>query len=447
MDKIKSYILLSLFTLLLLSLSFKAQAFSIAKGNGIIVDDVTQDIICEKGLESCQSHLLNTLTSFYTTTGQHFYIFPDYANIIQLPTAKSLAIANTNCNANPFDFILNYSALPLIKPNILSLPELGKCLPGQFVTKFYQSTQTNGQIRHILPMFNGSAYAINSASVSTMGQLADAIAQAIINDPNASGVSFDLESPTLSVDAINYFIVPLAQKLMAKNKLVAIFDANLQALSNISEKLPNIIALVALYDYGLNPSSPFAPVPLQQYQDYTTDHAVKGYFGGYGKKIPVMFVTPAAATTTLWQALYWYNQNFVKGPNPELPYPKEKCSSNVFPQQVLDAFLILPPDAPQQTTALEYYQSQCSQYQNPGNASQLDYFNAALKAVSAYKQQTNFIGVALYNQKPNGFYALTCAKRGYSIYYTASLHKRCLGFYPEDISPAIWQALKVWDTP
>lgn len=418
-------------------------------GNGVIVDDVAQDITCASGGASCSSALLQTLASNYAGSGENFYIIADFASITNLPSG-SLSPAHTECDgSSPLDYVLNYLSLPLIKESVLSMPELGSCLPGTSVTSVYKNQAANGLNVIVLPMINGDAGEINSASSDTLMKLADDIADTINNDPNAGGVAFDLESPTLSENATTVFIGELAKQLSAKGKYVAIFDPKLQQLSPISAKYNNIIALTALYDYGLNPSTPYEPLTVSAYQTYTSDHAVQAYFGGFGKDIPVLFVTPAAATTTLWEHLNVYNTNFPKGIDPGLSEKPVSCSMSSLPVTILKQFLTAPPGG---QDPVNYYLSQCQRYNNSNGATQLEYFNASLSAItSGYNASQNpdrkLIGTVLYNQKPSGFYGLTCAKNTYSLFDTPSLYKKCLGFYPEDITDSIWNSLKQWTIP
>lgn len=420
---------------------------SIPVGNGVIVDDVAQDISCSGG--SCTSVLLQTLSSNYDVSGQNFYIIPDFASITNLPSG-SLSPAHEKCDgSSPLGFVLNYLSLPLIKESVLSMPELGSCVPGATVTSVYKNQSGSGLNVIVLPMINGDASGINSASSDTLTKLAGIIADTINADPSAGGVAFDLESPTLSESATTTFIGELAKQLAAKGKYIAIFDPKLEQLAPISAKYKNIIALTALYDYGLNASAPYEPLSVSTYQSYTSDHAVEAYFGGFGKDIPVLFVTPASATTTLWEHLNVYNTNFPKGIDPGLSEKPVSCSMSSLPVSILKQFLTSPPGG---QDPVDYFLSQCQRYDNSGGATQLEYFNASLSAItSGYAASQNpdrkLIGTVLYNQKPSGFYGLTCAKNGYSLFDTSSLHKKCLGFYPEDISDSIWSSLKGWTIP
>ncbi len=422
---------------------------SIPVGNGVIIDDVAQDLTCDSAGTSCTSALLATLASNYDKSGQNFYILADFASINNLPSG-SLSPAQTACDGEPAtNYVLNYLSLPLIKESVLSAPELGTCLPGATVTSIYKTQSANGQNRIVLPMINGDAGEINSASTATLMKLADDIADTINNDPNADGVAFDLESPTLSANATTVFIGELAKQLSAKGKYIAIFDPQLQQLTPISAQYNNIIALAALYDYGLNPAAPYEPLSVSAYQDHTSQHAVQAYFGGFGKDIPVLFVTPAAATTTLWEHLNVYNTNFPKGIDPMLSETPVSCDMSSLPASILNKFLTAPPNG---KNPLDYYLSQCQRYNNPNSATQLEYFNASLTAItSGYNASQNpdriLIGTVLYNQKPDGFYGLTCAKNTYSLFDTPSLYKKCLGFYPESISDSIWDSLKQWTIP
>ncbi|TNF65595.1 MAG: hypothetical protein EP298_11665 [Gammaproteobacteria bacterium] len=445
MDKLLVFLIF-----IILPFAVMADGVVLPKGNGVIIDDVAQDMLCNSQKSECHSSLIDDVNQYYKSKNKTLYIFPDFANIVQLHKS-GLSNINDNCDLNTNQYVLNYNSLPLIKSSVLSMPQLGKCISGLTITKLYRNLDNYSQNRIIMPMINGSAQLLNSANTTQLVQLADIIAKAINDDPNASGVSFDLENPSMSEAVITKFIGPLAAKLKQSNKAVAIFDANLEALASISEQYQNVIALVALYDYGLNPALPYNPIRVNRYQQYTQDHAVAAYFGGYGKDIPVLFVSPAAATTTLWENLDVYNSNFTQGVNPGLELTPTECDTNNVPDSILNQFLTLA-DGSHSPSAVTNFINACKAYENPHDIKQIDYFNASLKAIilgyqASENNQKKLLGTVLYNQKPNGFYAIICAKNSYSIYETPSLYKKCLGFYPETISNAIWQSLSQWDIP
>lgn len=235
--------------------------------------------------------------------------------------------------------------------------------------------------------------------------------------------------------------------MASKNTIVAIYDAKLKSLAPISSQYQNVIALVSLYDYGLNSLEPYAPISVLDYQNYTAEHAVPVYFGGYGGDIPVMFVAPAAATTTLYKNLDLFNKNEPKGANPDLKSVSTTCDNNNFPEY-LDTYLKSPKSG---ESSLSYYLSQCERYINP-DVKQEQYLNASLNAITTgYESNTNsnkhLVGVLMYNQKPRGFYAVSCAKAAANILATPSLNKKCLGFYPETISNQEWNDLQNWENP
>ena len=428
-----------------------AQGNAIPRGNGVIVDDVARDVRCNEQHRQCHSALVETLNTNLELSGRNFYIFPDFANIITMPGDK-LQPVNDHCSSRIQQYVFNYSSLPLIKSSILKMPALGQCLPGQTVTRVYHQSEKKGARRLVLPMVNGSAYELNQASDSELIATASIIARVIIADKDAAGVSFDLEGPTMTARTTRVFVGKLAEKLADKHKFVAVFDPKLRALAPLSRKYHNIIALVALYDYGLNPDQPYAPVSVTQYRQHSGDHAVRAYFGGYGKQVPVMFVTPAAATTTLYENLNVFNTNFRHGqPNLNgISQAPRSCSKSNLPVTIVSRFLIDPPGQ-QHGSALDYFVSRCQRYSN-ADVSQSQYFHAALQAITHGYQASStpnkrLIGTALYNAKPKGFYGLTCAKNAWNKYYTSSLHKQCLGFYPDAISRDIWQALQQWQRP
>jgi hypothetical protein len=419
----------------------------IPTGNGVIVDDVSGDITLTSG-STYSSTLLHTLSSNYNIKSvDKFYIMPDFMSITQLPKAGlGLKLAYTNCKNygktspsgkalyNPMDYVINYSSLPLINFDELTdttaRKDLGGCVSGNDITKLYASPIKKGYSPYIvLPMINGSAATINTASPAVLKTLADQIASIIINDPNAAGISFDLESPSLTNAATTNFIGELAEQLAKKGKLVAIYDANLLALASISDQYHNVIALVSLYGMKGYSTAP----TVKEYQTYTTEHVVKAFFGGNGKNIPVLFVSPAAATSELYVNQETYN---VTG-NKTL-----KCAdfdSNTT--EILTSILKITPST---------FLAECVNAKNPNASvtSQSQYFIAALDSIRAGSGSANktLIGTLLYNEKPSGFNAINCAKdnKNYKYLYD-SKPKTCVVNYPENISINEWKYLSSWE--
>jgi len=419
----------------------------IPTGNGVIVDDVSGDITLTSG-SNYTSALLNTLNAHYNIkSGDKFYILPDFMSITQMPKA-GLQVAYTNCNNygktspsgkalyNPMNYVINDSSLPLINFDELTdataRKDLGGCIPGSDVTKLYATPIKNGDPQNIvLPMINGSAAEVNMANSATLKTLADDIASVINNDPNASGVSFDLENPSLSSTATTNFIGELAQQLALKGKIVAIYDANLAALAPISNQYHNVIALVSLY--GMKGYS--APPKVSDYQTFTTDHVVKAYFGGDGKNIPVLFVSPAAATAELYENQETYNPSTSTKVN-------DSCANfDSNTSTILTSILNITPST---------YLAGCVKVTNPLVTSQSEYFIAALNSITSGSGSNNktLIGTVLYNEKPSGFNAINCAKhnKNYKFLYGAK-PKICAVNYPENISTHEWDHLSSWAIP
>jgi hypothetical protein len=427
----------------------------IPRGNGVIVDDVSGDITHTSG-PNYTSALLNTLNAHYNIKlGDEFYILPDFMSITQMPKA-GLQVAYTNCNNygktspsgkalyNPMNYVINYSSLPLINFDELTdataRKDLGGCIPGSDVTKLYATPIKNGDPQNIvLPMINGSAAEVNMANSATLKTLADDIASVINNDQNASGVSFDLENPSLSSTATTNFIGELAQQLALKGKIVAIYDANLAALAPISNQYHNVIALVSLY--GMKGYS--APPKVSDYQTFTTDHVVKAYFGGDGKNIPVLFVSPAAATAELYANQETYNPiTSTSTSTSTSTKPNDNCAdfdSNT--STILSSILNITPSA---------FWVECVNAENTLGTSQSEYFMAALNSITSGSGSNNktLIGTVLYNEKPSGFNAINCAKhnKNYKFLYGAK-PKICAVNYPENISTHEWDHLSSWAIP
>ncbi|WP_108650630.1 hypothetical protein [Dongshaea marina] len=418
-------------------------AGKIAAGNGVIIDDVAQDIHTSGA--GFHSTTMDAIKLNYQADGKTIYLMPDFASIIQKPGAAP-HWANDSCSTHTQEFTFNYSSLPLIKSTVVNRPEiLGTCIPGQEITRLYHQSLPKADIK-VLPMFNGSADQLNQWSISTQRQLAEAIATEINSDPYAAGVSFDLEGPGMSDSTIENFIGRISELLQTKGKIVAVFDAKVAALAKVNAKYHNAMALQALYDFGLDPKHPYRALSESQYK-MAAANAVKAYLGGYGAKLPVMFVVPGAATTTLYEHLNLFNQEFAK---PEFTLPNVRRTPCSDPQllgdnqSVLQEFLTKPATA-QDESALNYFLSNCKRFDNPNQVNMSQYLTDSLGAIEQEQGQLiqggEIVGALLYNQKPDGFYALTAAKRADSIFYTPSLHKRVLAFYPESISADEWSAL------
>jgi hypothetical protein len=281
--------------------------------------------------------------------------------------------------------IVNYYSEPLIPLWVSSGKNIvGPCINGAQVTAAYKTNGNQGWGENVnvevMPMISGSAHLIHAAltaylnatdakvaadnkaiekqnatiqkenekngtnipkvplqvvcSAFTMSKASNAkasidslvtdIATVINGDDNASGVSFDLEGPSLGDININdwggkaswkacykvadtYFITQLANALATKNKYVAIFDGNhiypTPAAPNANWP-SNVFALDALYDNGeCNKSNPNAPCTVKNYTDTTNG---TGFLLSY-PTVPVMYVVPASATSQLYEKTYLYN--------------------------------------------------------------------------------------------------------------------------------------------
>lgn len=313
-------------------------ATAIPRGDGVIIDAVAQDVHCASGV--CQSNLVDQILTFQKSAqnvNRIVYYFPDFMNIRQPdPTdpnpyskfdAKNPgASIQSNCPAAPKNtqYFVNYLVLPLLA--VEGRSDLGECLSGAQATEAYNTL--NGQKTqkvYVLPMVNGSADVINNPlDGSTISNIAAALASAVLADPNASGLSFDLEGESFADENPQNAISFLQQlsKALGPNRYIAIFDGVTLARAFVKAGIPfpaNAFVLDALYDDGLinsggqesadpvchrpsvwSPNNPYTPL---QYDHCSTTPL--SYFSkpDIGASVPVMFVLPAAATTQLYESV------------------------------------------------------------------------------------------------------------------------------------------------
>tara|TARA_R110000868_G_scaffold8205_7_gene42710 strand:- start:14373 stop:15794 length:1422 start_codon:yes stop_codon:yes gene_type:complete len=453
---------------------FITSAFAaIPKGDGIIIDDVSSDITCSA--DTCVS----TFITDKPDLGHLTYIFPDIAYINRPATTKDgITSIQKTCpvgtNKPPMQLI-TYISYPEFKADLLGGQKtgLGECIAGADVTKTYKANNPNTRV---MPMISGSAYLINTSTDTQIIQTAKTIANAINADPNAAGVSFDLEGPSLGKGdsvkaqvaiAKGFLFLNTLSAALGDKKFIAVFDAGAllnaaKASSSTNQWPANAFVLHALYDSGEcnKTGTPYEPCSVEDYVEHGAN--AKGFMV-LNPKIPVMFVLPAAATTQLYESIQDFNTNFSKIHNilsPEFlaKFGNDNCQvtadqMNLF---IANDFLAAPDNAVETLErwtskptipAQDFYKA-CRAYTNTG-VDQSQYMTAALTKVDAVKADSNYIGVGLYNLKPgqpdDSFYLTTCAKRYYNNYYgDTKLYGQCVGFYPETITPGVWDVYNGW---
>ena len=446
----------------LCSIAFNAHA-QIKPGKGMFIDDVSYDMGCS-GDGACQS-ITERLQQY--GSNQMWYLFPDFGYIDRIPAVGESVIIDSQCNGRPpIGVAATYNAMPMISPLVLSEPSLGTCQPGTTITAHYH---INNNYR-VLPLFTAANSSMfTNASPAQLQQFALALAKLINNDPNAAGIAFDIEPAFKQGDTTLNFYGTLA-KALEPGKILAIFDANRDDLAAavVQLKLDNVLVLQALYDFGVFGLPDSQAIPLETegnkpgYAAIAKQYA-KAYFGDGSQpqmNIPVMFVLPGSATSSIWDSLQFYNTSLpAKGPiNPykNSDVTATHCFAN--PPSWLSQFLTAAPghQPSEQGLAAFFVSAQnCLRYDNPQQSEGkpvkfIQYFNAALNAVNAIvtslpaSQQAVYIGSALYTTRAAGhtseaYNDINCAKHYYSTYYTSSLLKQCIGVFPSNISDTVLQ--------
>ncbi len=376
------------------------------------------------------------------------YAFPVFGSIDQ-GTSKNYYpnTAQLNCydsNKNPTtQMVFSYYALPQIKPSATTAAEqyLGDCVDGNLVTKYYKNTVGIPRVVPVVEMsaaFNAAIVYQQTASnlwqfgADELVDLANAVAQTILKDPNVYGVAFDNEpaifkaTSTADIPAVNcqgldlehLFYGALAHALASDKingpKYLFLFDApdtaralytNAPSVSYSDAKgashtcnysktltpnsfpaLTNIVIKPALYDMATAADS--GPLTLSDYQGQA-NKAVQSALG-VSTDPPVMLVLPASATDTLWTTLQTYNLNFKKSPYvpPTVLTKTDSCNPNVKTLGTVSYELVtslicagddincpgqkpLPPPVPPysaQANATSFY-NQCTAYLNTYTAS------------------------------------------------------------------------------
>ncbi|GAB6042910.1 hypothetical protein [Endothiovibrio diazotrophicus] len=434
------------------------QAAGITPGNGVFIDDVSYDMACAAD-STCPS-VTRRLAQYAPNTT---YLFPDFGYIDTVPaTGNQPASIQSTCGKLSPGTVATYYAMPMIKPDVFNEPSLGQCQAGTAVTAHYAQ---NGKYR-VLPLFTASGSRMfDQASTAQLTRLATAIAQLINDDPNAAGVAFDIEPAFKNPTTTRDFFGTLAKQL-SNGKIIAVFDANRRDLAAL--QLHNALVLQALYDYGAfpnyleNQAIPLADYDGGRHPGYATltQQYARAYFGNGNQpqmNVPVMFVLPGSATSTIWSALQFYNQG-VSTKGPGNPYPNTAGAACLDqPPSWLNQFLTEPNGHPGNGLASAFVGSgNCTRYDNTQtyqgrSVTFIDYFEASLNAVQTVvkalpsEQQTHYIGSALYTMRAAGPQAedyndIDCAKHYYSVYGTKSLLSRCIGVFPTDIGDTILQA-------
>ncbi len=316
------------------------------KGDGAMINNVS-GVLHDAQINPSKANFLTTGVSNLAkdSQGQAVYLLPDFMGVqFGWAVVSSTIKIQTQCptaatNYKPTQMITYYSE-PLVPQSIDGASSaVAPCIPGQTVTSTLKKAAQQAGAKNvvIMPMISSNASLLQQVVPLSVGgskpytmqvakqkldQLAKAVATAINNDPNADGVSFDLENPAFGKNSAGkplpsyeeadfYFISQLANYLVG-NKYVGIFDGNqlyAYAQSNNQTWPANVFALRALYGSG----SCGAGSNDNMYCTPT------GYADGQAtvsfpySNIKVMYVVPASATTQLYEHARLYNsENYPK---------------------------------------------------------------------------------------------------------------------------------------
>ncbi|MCX7122289.1 MAG: hypothetical protein NTV32_01175, partial [Gammaproteobacteria bacterium] len=240
---------------------------------------------------------------------------------------------------NPADFT------PFIQPDLGSSYDLSTLATEYYGKSFGPSTQ-------VIPMINydtdwtSMLYAIyqnkgNAVVTKSMVTLAKDITASIQNTAGINGVAFDNEPAIGKTDVlpsqagttqsqIEFNFFNSIATGIGSNKNLFLFDANTTAQAIYAGKTTNIVDLYALYDFETedttnSPSGPYAlnnyngsastcatnPKPKNAGNCPSVSHMITN---GLNLGIPIMFVLPASATSTMWNSLQAYNSTTTTPP-------------------------------------------------------------------------------------------------------------------------------------
>jgi hypothetical protein len=370
---------------------------------------------------------------------------------------------------------LNYVA-----PFITNSPDLGPinvCIDGKKITQAFAS-----QGHKVIPMISGSGSDLDKLNLSSpayLSTLATLIGTEIKQDPSASGVAFDLEPNIKGLANNQAFFGTLAQAIYPK--IIMIYNGDWLSISSIKPLPTNIIAMGAMYDFGLEDSETqnhwFQDISPTSY-GLQFSNELNAFLNGYASTLNKMIVIPAAASDTMWTGLDILNndkpdkagianpdtQNKLPPPSTYDPYlikaynpsnlfgdpdspPSEYTNTN--PNYLLQmATTTSCPASKNSGKSSESSGNNENCYNNPyadaqinGNIDQDSYVKKALSAQTLSAIQTGKLkGIIFYNIKPNNFYELNCANPVQSSML-------CMSFQPESIPASVINDFKSLTSP
>lgn len=466
-------------------LGTRANSAAPAMGNGIIDYSVATDYYYgTKGTTLPNTSLIYDLKQ--NNVNNISYVFAEFGelrgNNFSNPTSNEKCLGyNSNGTFVVDNSSIIYYALPLDKSSPDYLPDvagvLGGCVNGNDATSYYSNT---AGIKHVIPLIehdgdggtfltailtsaNGSTN--NPTTIKELTAYADKVAEAINNDPNTYGAGFDLE-PSIN-SQFKYdttyeeaFFGEIASQLQNHNKYLFLFDAANSANDLYNKGQHNIVVMPALYDIASTQNAEYGPVAwgndsTGQYE-YDVNNFLKTQLAG--NTAPSMFVLPASATDTLWEALQGYNMVATNKPfdvtQTTLNDPAQCDDTNAITPGTIENVVLgdllcsstgdCTSGQTLQNIKEFFSQQNCVNYKN--NHVMTDYFNIAITALqnqvpqSANKQ--NYLGAILYTWRISSYNDIA----GAAGYYTqaASAHALKTMLFPAEISPEIWSAYNSW---
>lgn len=444
---------------------------------GLIIDDVSGDLSCSKG--TCTSSGLTLMgegikaaNASNKVATRTLYIMPDFAsftlnNMVDNPSFPP-ALSCSSPKAAP-NFLFNYMSIPLY--NLKVIPDagavIGNCIDPNMVIQSYKTQGKSLGFKEVLllPMFNGSNDGLKPSNSGTpitsykdkLTAGANKIAQ-VINGQGvmaADGVAFDIEGSSFDKDSIQYFLLPLAQALEKNNKPVLVFALQYPLLHEITTTPPsNLVAMPALYDYGMSPDSstyPFQPLTVETYKTQTSA-IINGFLVDPNKKnLPIFYVLSGAGSMELWENRMVYNQALCTS-GCDLKSIKTGAGTGVVQNDNCQVGVAQMPATLSPiieeflggAANFKTFKSGCALFENQNINSMSDYVGAAMETVYSIEQtkdsSQNFKGFVVYNAKPQGFFAIACSKKSAGNLY-GTKPKACGGLYPEGIDASTWSTI------
>jgi hypothetical protein len=420
---------------------------------------------------NCSQDQYASCTSTFTkdlrnSTGNNItYLLLDFPSIdtdSSITQASSLSTCPVS-NGFPGKFFpqeFNYVAPFIIYSQVLG-SNINVCIDGRKIT---QAFAANGH--KVIPMISGNGGELVNSDAKDSGYLktlAQLIAIEINNDPNASGVAFDLEPSIKGLSQNQDFYGTLSAALSASHKIIMIYDGEWQSITQLSNT-NNIIAMGAMYDFGLEdtPSENhwFQAISPASY-GVQFSNELTAFLNGYASKLNKIIIVPSAASDTIWTGLDVLHNTDPDPLNPTTgapvnydPYlvkpfdsntqrgdPDNQPSAYVNANPVLDLSEGVPASCPtwpdvQANTANCY----STPYPSQGANDQNSYIKQTLssKTLSAL-QDGSLQGVIFYNIKPDNFYELNCDNVSHQ-------NTLCLSFQPESTPPSVIQDLNTFES-